>query len=247
MKNVSVAMLDDLAPLAARLSKSLKSHQVNASTDQVMDLLSGMVDSLANGKRPVLAVADTNDSEAPAYNIPADFICTAYAHFTSGQTEKALKHVLIAFESEGMNELAQAMAKMNDEATDDGEMPDITSDTSILAAVADDSDADGDEDDASSPFTADDTDGSAQDDGWNIFDNGSDDDDEDDNDDGADDSDDDDDSVIEGVLSEMKEPPVMDVSDDDDSIEADDDEDSLTNRFRSVSASTTTRDRKSVV
>lgn len=247
---LSVRMLDTLASCASLLSKSLKQLKVNASEQQIFDELHAVVEAQISGKSMVKANASTAD-EVPPYNIAADMISTAYSLFEEGKTELALKKVVVAFQSEGMPELAQAMTAMNDESEaanlgveETAAAPDEDSDN----VPVDDSDSDNSDDDQDysdnedsdlSDFGDDDStllsdpeeneDDPDTSDDWNFGDATPDDEDEHRIDaDG-------DDAVIQGVLSELEEPPVMDVNDDGDDDE--DDESLLESHFRSTVAS----------
>lgn len=226
---VVAAMIDDLAPVAARISKSLKSHKVVVSTDRVLDDLNTLVTEYADGKE-VRASARAFDADAgaelPPYNIAADMISTAFALFEQGDTRRALQQMVVAFESEGMPELAQALVAMNDESQGEAD-----EDHTVTAGDASDDEDDNDDADAGGGDTSDDEDDEDDDDGTE---------DEDDADDWEDpDADGDtttDAGVVEGVISEMTEPPSMDLPDDEDDDDGED-ESVLLSRFRNVSAS----------
>ena len=241
---VTTAMLDDIDSVATRISRSLKSHKVVVSTDRITDDLVNLIGGYTEGKSEVRANTRTTaaDTEVPPYNMAADLISTAFALFEQGKAEKALKQIVVAFQTEGMTELAQALAFMNDEAESH------STPHAVTAASADDDEEDDagddsdDSDDDDSEDDANDTSSQADDD---------EDDDSDEDDDTDDDSDDDSDwgnpdadgddeqdaGVIQGVVSEMTEPPSMDLPDDEDD---DEDESVLLSQFRRTTASSKT-------
>lgn len=237
---VTAAMLDDIDSAAAQLSRSLKNHKVVVSTDRITDDLVSLIGGYTEGKSEVRANARTTaaDTEAPPYNMPADLISTAFALFEQGHAEKALKQIVVAFQTEGMTELAQALSLMNDEA-DSHSTP-----HAVTAAAADDDedDSSGDDEDDESEDDANDTSSQAddEDDEDDEDDDTDDDSDEDDDDWGNPDADGDDEQdagVIQGVVSEMTEPPSMDLPDDEDD---EDDESVLLSQFRRTTASSKT-------
>ena len=234
MKNSFVlSMFDDIASTAARFSQSLKRHNVKASTDRIIDDLQGLLEGYAGGKNTVRASARTNTDEIPPYNMAADMIATASSLYAQGQTEDALRHVLIAFQSQGMTELAEALVAMNDEAEDAAQAD--APNASEITAAEDDSDDEPEDDDISVVEAEDDEPWSGG--GDDSEDDESEEDESEDEDDDEDDENEDDSDVaaVQSVLSEFDEPPTMEVSDDED--EDDEDESTLTSRFRSVSAS----------
>lgn len=236
---VATAMLDDIDTVASRLSRSLKSHKVVVSTDRITDDLVSLIGGYTEGKSEVRANTRTAaaDTETPPYNMAADLISTAFAQFEQGNAEKALKTIVVAFQTDGMTELAQALASMNDEAEDHS--------TTHAVTAADDDSEDDDEDDSEDDESTDANDTSSQDDSDDEDDSDEDDDtdeddsDEDDGDWGNPDADGDDEQdagVIQGVVSEMNEPPSFDMPDDEDD---DEDESVLLSQFRRTTASST--------